>query len=150
MPQSLASVTLHLVFSTKHRTPCLTKETRVELYAYAATVLKELGCSPIKLGGVADHLHILCGLSRTVTLAGLAEHVKTPTSRWLKSRGVAYSKFSWQNGYSVFSVSESNIGQVRSYIEGQEAHHCGPSFQDELRRLLDAHNIEYDERYIWD
>lgn len=38
---------------------------------------------------------------------------------------------------------------MRRYIETQEEHHRRKPFQEELIALLNAHGIEYDERYLW-
>ena len=151
MPQSLARVVLHVVFSTKHRAPFLKDlEVRTRLHAYMAGVLQHIGCEPILINGVEDHVHILCNLSRTVTIAKLVEEVKTEPSKWLKQQSPACADFHWQGGYSSFSVSQSNVDAVRAYIAGQEEHHRKMSFQDELRVLCRKHGVEIDERYVWD
>ena len=82
--------------------------------------------------------------------AELVEEIKKPTSKWMKTQGEAFCEFYWQSGYGVFSVSRSNVGEVREYIMRQDEHHKTMSFQDEVRRLLTAHGIEFDERYVWD
>jgi REP element-mobilizing transposase RayT len=99
---------------------------------------------------VEDHVHILCNLSRTVTIAQLVEDSKKTTSKWMKEQGTAHRDFYWQGGYGSFSVSQSNVEQVRTYIANQEEHHRTVSFQDEFRALCRKHGIEIDERYVWD
>lgn len=151
MPQSLAKVVLHIIYSTKNRTPWLKDaEIRRELFAYKATVLKGLECPPLLINGVEDHIHILCLLSRKVAIKDLIEESKTSTSKWIKTKGPDYRDFYWQNGYGVFSVSESNVEDVKRYIATQEEHHKKISFQDEFRRFCERHGIPYDERYVWD
>jgi len=151
MPQSLARVVLHVVFSTKNRVPFLREtEVRARLQAYMAGVLQNIGCEPILINGVEDHVHILCNLSRKVTIAGLVEEAKKSTSKWMKEQGPQYGDFFWQGGYGSFSVSQSNVEQVRAYIATQEEHHRTVSFQDEFRALCRKHGIEIDERYVWD
>lgn len=151
MPQSLARVVLHVVFSTKNRVPFLNDaDLRAQLWAYMAGVLQSIGCEPIIINGVADHVHILCNLSRTVAIAKLIEEVKTEPSKWMKKQGPRYADFHWQSGYSSFSVSQSNVEPVRRYIEDQEARHQKVSFQDEIRALCRKHGIAIDERYVWD
>ena len=152
MSQSVAKVALHLVFSTKHRTPWLkSAELRDELYAYMATILRDNVDSPaIIIGGVEDHVHILCLLSRKFAIMKLIEEAKTETSKWLKKQSPDLSNFAWQGGYGAFSVSESNIPQVKTYIANQEQHHKRTTFQDEFRELCIRHGIELDERYAWD
>jgi putative transposase len=151
MPQSLARVVLHVVFSTKNRVPFLREtEVRARLHAYMAGVLQNIGCEPILINGVEDHVHILCNLSRKVTIAGLVEEAKKSTSKWMKEQRPQYGDFFWQGGYGSFSVSQSNVEQVRAYIATQEEHHSTVSFQDEFRALCRKHGIEIDERYVWD
>lgn len=151
MPQSLARIVLHIVFSTKNRAPFLKDpELRVRLYAYMAGVLQNMGCEPILINGVDDHVHLLCNFSRTVTLASLVEEVKKNPSKWMKNQGDSYRDFHWQGGYGAFSVSESNVERVCGYIAGQEEHHRKVTFQDEYRALCRKHGVELDERYVWD
>jgi REP element-mobilizing transposase RayT len=151
MPQSLARVVLHVVFSTKNRVPFLrVAEVRTRMHAYMAGVLQNSGCEPILINGLEDHVHVLCNLSRTVTIAGLVEEAKKATSKWMKEQGPEYRDFFWQGGYGSVSVSQSNLEQVRGYIATQEEHHRTVSFQDEFRALCRKHGIEIDERYVWD
>lgn len=150
MSQSLARILVHLVFSTKHRQALLTPELRAELQPYLATVLDDNGCPSLQIGGVADHVHCLFGLSRTLTVAQVVELAKTSTSKWLETKGPAMATFSWQSGYGAFSVSESSANVVIAYIRNQEQHHGKLLFQDEFRALLQRHGIPYDERYVWD
>jgi REP element-mobilizing transposase RayT len=148
--QSHAKILVHVIFSTKSRVRCLSRAIRDELYPYAATVLKNLECAAILIGGVEGHVHILCCLSRNLSIAELIEEIKKPTSKWLKTKGVALARFHWQNGYGVFSVSPSNVAKVRDYIANQEQRHRRLTFQEEFRRFLQKHQIAYDERYVWD
>jgi putative transposase len=152
MPQSLARVTIHIVFSTKNRDPCLRGATlRKELYAYMATILRDNVDSPaLLLNGVEDHIHGLVLLSRKFAMMKVIEVAKTETSKWLKRQSPQLGNFAWQAGYGAFSVSESNIPQVRNYIGNQEEHHKRMTFQDEFRELCIRHNIAIDERYVWD
>jgi REP element-mobilizing transposase RayT len=152
MPQSLAKVAVHLVYSTKHRAAYLNEpELRAELYAYKATILKNNVDSPaILIGGMPDHVHILCLLSRKYAIKDVVEEVKTESTKWLKRRSPSLADFHWQSGYGIFSVSESNIEQVKLYIANQGEHHRQMSFQDEFRLLCQRHGIHLDELYAWD
>ena len=152
MSQSLAKVIVHIVYSTKHRKPWLGDTgLRSELYAYNATILKDEVDSPaILINGVEDHIHILCLLSRKFAIMDVIKKSKTETSKWIKKRGKTYSDFQWQAGYGIFSVSQSNVEQVKRYIANQEEHHKRISFQDEFRAICKRHGIEIDERYVWD
>ncbi len=151
MPQSLANVYIHLIFSTKDRFPFLKDdELREELHRYLATVLSNLNCPAVLINSVEDHVHILFRLHRVVTIAKAVEEVKKSSSKWLKTKSEGLQKFAWQAGYGAFSVSESNAAAVANYIQNQEEHHRKKSFQEEYREFLGKHKIEYDEKYVWD
>lgn len=130
MPQSLARIHVHLVFSTKNRYPFLLDTIRAALHAYIAVVLKNLGCPAIVINSVEDHIHILFNLSRTVTMSKVVEDVKKSSSKWIKTQGPGLSRFSWQAGYGAFSVSESQVDRVRAYINRQREHHTKVAFKD--------------------
>lgn len=147
MPQSLSNVLVHLVFSTKGRSPLLTAEIRQDLFAYLAATLRNHGCPTLEVGGVADHVHLLFSLSRTLTIAQAAEKVKSGSSKMLKSK---IPEFAWQGGYGAFSVSAKDRASVMAYIRNQEGHHQSTSFQEEFRSLLIEFGVAYDERYLWD
>ena len=151
MPQSLSIVYIHLVFSTKERRPFLRDQTvRDSLHAYLGGISKQLDCPPILIGGVEDHVHLLCRFARTITQAEWVKELKRVSNGWLKEQGSGFADFEWQGGYADFSVSQSNLEQVKRYIANQEEHHRKIGFQDELRELLRKHQQEWDERYVWD
>lgn len=150
MPQSLARLHIHLVFSTKNREPIITDVVRNSLHAYMATVLQNLGCHPVLINSVEDHVHLLFELARTVAVSQAVEDVKKSSSKWIKTQGPTFSKFAWQAGYGVFAVSESNVETVRKYIAGQREHHRTKTFQEEYRQFLERHRIAFDENYVWD
>jgi REP element-mobilizing transposase RayT len=102
------------------------------------------------VGGVEDHIHILCRLGKTVNIADLIRDLKRDSSKWVKSEQPRLSKFHWQQGYGAFSISPSHVGDLKEYIADQEEHHRHKTFQDEFRRLCPKYGLEIDERYIWD
>ncbi len=150
MPQSLARLHVHLIFSTKGRERLLTESIRAPLHAYTAKVLSGLGCPVLMINSVEDHVHILFDLARTIALSEAVEDVKKSSSKWLKSHGPEFVRFSWQAGYGAFAVSESNVSAVQEYIANQQEHHQRKSFQEEYRSFLEKHRVTYDERYVWD
>lgn len=113
-------------------------------------ILSTLECPPIIVGGAADHVHLLCAMSRTIAAAKLVKRAKRASALWIKSKGAAFSNFAWQSGYGMFSIDATQIAATRAHIANQEAHHRGISFQDEYRALLARYKVPYDERYIWD
>ena len=149
MPQSLSKVFIHIIFSTRGRFRFIKPAIEEELFAYIAQVLKEHGAQPIKIDGTEDHVHILCGLPRTMALCDLLEKVKKRSSKWIKTKGPEYRDFSWQGGYGVFSVGEFGVERVKRYIADQKKHHRTVTFKDEFREFLYRYGIEYDEKYVW-
>ena len=150
MPQSLSAVYIHLVFSTKHRQPFLRDpEMRATLHAELGGISKTLGCPPIITGGMEDHIHLLARFGRTITQAEWIKEVKRVSNLW-NEKEYSVSDFAWQGGYADFSVSQSNLDEVRRYIANQEEHHRKISFQDEVRALLRKHCLEWDEHFIWE
>jgi REP element-mobilizing transposase RayT len=150
MPQSLAKVYIHLIFSTKNRERVLPDEIRPDLHAYMGGTLNGLGCTPIEINSEPDHAHLLYLMTRTETLSNVIGQVKKSSNDWLRARDAAFSDFFWQGGYGAFSVSQSAVGDVRKYIRTQREHHRRVSFQDEFRAFLNRYEIEFDERYVWD
>lgn len=150
MPQSLVKNYIHITFSTKDRYPFIDKKIARELFAYLAGICKNFESYPVEIGGVADHIHIVCNLSRKIPLMKLVEELKSHSSGWIKTKGNGYQNFYWQNGYGGFSVNPKEIEVIRQYILNQEEHHKKRTFQDEYRAFLEKNNVEYDERYVWD
>jgi len=151
MPQSLAQVYLHIVFSTKNRTAFLQdKLLRNELHRYLGGTCRNLDSPSLVVGGVEDHVHVLCRFSRTITIADFVRELKRESSKWLKTKTADLAAFQWQQGYGAFSISPAHVEQLRTYIARQEEHHRKETFQDELRRILGKYGVKYDERYLWD
>jgi putative transposase len=150
MPQSLSKVILHIIFSTKNREPWLDSDVRPRMHAYLATICRDLGTEIVRVGGVADHVHIVTILPRTVSQAQMIEQIKKASSKWIKALGSPYRGFSWQRGYGAFSVSPSQLDAVLQYVETQQKHHRTRTFQEEYRELLRKHQVDFDERYLWD
>ena len=151
MPQSLANVLLHIVFSTKERRALFqTPDLRDEMHRYLAGVSAKLNCPAIIVGGATDYVHLLANQSRTITLAEWVKELKRVSSLSAKEKSPEWGLFQWQAGYGAFSVSQSQRERVRRYIGSQEEHHRRFSYQDELRLLLKKHGIAFDEQYVWD
>ncbi|MFI5384504.1 MAG: transposase [Fimbriimonadales bacterium] len=135
MPQSLSSVFIHAVFSTKLRQPLLADPAlRAEMHAYIGGVSSRLGCPPVAIGGVEDHAHVLVCLSRTTSISEWIKEEKRVSTNFVKPRK---TDFAWQGGYGVFSTDIESLDRVAAYVRNQEEHHRKFSFQDEFRRLDD-------------
>ena len=150
MAQSLSKVILHIIFSIRNREPWLDRDVRPRMHAYLATICHDLGADLVRVGGVADHVHIVTTLPRTVSQAQLVEQIKKASSKWIKALDARYRGFFWQRGYGAFSVSPSQLDAVLQYVEAQREHHRTRTFQEEYRELLHRHGVDFDERYVWD
>jgi putative transposase len=151
MPQSLAQIYVHLVFSTKNRAPFLRDPAfRERVHAYLVGICNNQDCPSLRIGGTEDHVHILCRLSKTRDVATLVRELKRDSTKWIKEANPDRAEFHWQNGYGAFSVSPSHVEALVAYIANQIEHHRHESFQDEFRRLCKKYGIEIDERYAWD
>jgi putative transposase len=148
MPQSLANVMVHTIFSTKNREPIIPDAIADQLYAYIIGILANSESPSIQVGGMPDHLHVFFALGRTNSLSEVMEEVKRSSSKWMKEQGVL--NFAWQAGYGAFSVSESQRDTVVRYIRKQPEHHRKISFQQEYVRFLKKYKVNYDERYVWE
>jgi len=136
MPQSPSKVIIHIIFSTKNREAWLDRDVRPRMHAYVATVCRDLEAEALRVGGVADHLHVVTTLPRTISQAAMVETVKKTSSKWIKGLDLKYRQFYWQRGYGAFSVSPSQLDAVLEYVESQEEHHRTRSFQEEYRDFL--------------
>ncbi len=102
MPQSLSKVIVHIIFSTKDRESWLESNVRSRMHGYLATICRDLGADFVRVGGVADHVHIVTTLPRTLSQAQLIEKIKKLSSKWIKTVDVRYRGFFWQRGYGAF------------------------------------------------
>jgi putative transposase len=150
MPQSLTQLYVHLIFSTKNRNHLIIPEVQTELYNYLGGILNNIGCTPIQIGGITDHIHILSCLSKKITLIKMVEEVKRSSSKWLKTKSPKLADFYWQDGYGAFTVGHTQINDVVKYIQNQQQHHAKHTFQDEYRAFLNKYLIPFDEKYVWD
>lgn len=150
MGQSLVKNYLHIIFSTRNREPVIDSSIESELHQYLGGICKGLDCQPLKIGGTCDHIHILCLLSKNITLAAFMKDIKSNSSKWIKTKGNQYKNFFWQNGYGAFSINPAQTDVVISYIANQHEHHRKKSFKEEYLAFLKKYDVAYDEQYLWD
>lgn len=150
MPQSLVSLLVHVVFSTKHRAALIAPEIEAELFAFTAGVLKNHDSRLLAANGTGNHVHLLISLSKNVALSHLIQELKKSTSRWIKTRGLKFRNFQWQDGYGAFTIGESGVPALKQYIARQKEKHQKKSFESELVEFLKKYGIEFDEKYVWE
>ena len=146
----MSRILLHLVFSTKERSPAIPPDLAGALHAYLAAACRMQGCEAYRVGGTEDHVHIACTLPRTLAVSKLLEEIKKTSSAWLKGKDARCQEFAWQAGYGAFSIGQSQLASLIRYIETQQEHHRPTTFRAEYLRLLQRYGVEYDERHLWD
>ena len=149
MAQSLAQVYIHLVFHTKYNSVTLREEDLPALFAYVDGIIVNKKSMVIQIGGVPNHIHILCTLPRTVSMADFVEDIKKSSSKWIKTLNPYYSQFAWQGGYGIFSVSASAVEKVKRYVMNQKEHHRKKTFREEYEAFLQAYNIVYNPEFVF-
>ena len=149
MSQSLCKIYLHIVFHIKTTSPTIQEEHLERLHSYIGQLINATGCQTMLVGGVSDHVHIVCQLSKNETVAHLVEEIKRNSSRWIKAIDGRYRQFAWQGGYAAFSVSESVLPKTMDYVRNQKTHHTKLTFQEEYLHFLKRYNVDYDERYVF-
>ncbi len=151
MSQSFVQIYLHIVFSTKHRAALLQDEPlRKNLHAYLGGTCRNLDAPSLAIGGVEDHVHVLCRLSKMQSVSDLIRELKRDSSKWVKEQDSKLNAFYWQHGYGAFSISPSHVEALKEYIRNQEEHHRIETFQEELRRLCRKYGLALDEQYAWE
>ena len=150
MPGTYSQLLLHVVFSAKGRTPWITAEVAERLYPYIGGIVRAEKGTLFDIGGVEDHVHMYLRWRPDGTVSDLMRTVKARSSKWVHETYPNLAAFAWQEGYSVFSVSKSQEEAVKKYIAGQAEHHKKEDFKSELLRMLGAHGVEFDEKYVFD
>jgi len=150
MSGTYTNLLYHIVFSAKHREPLITAGLRDDLHAYLGGIVRQHEGIALIVGGMPDHVHILAKLKPKLAVSDVVRDVKAGSSKWINETSRIRGKFGWQDGFSAFSVSFSQVARVRRYIENQEEHHRGTDFQIELLTMLRKNQVEFDEATLWD
>jgi len=150
MSGTYSQILLHVVFSTKRREPWITSDVAERLYPYVGGIIRTEKGMLYDIGSIEDHVHLYLRWRPDGSVSDLMRTVKARSSKWVHDTFPTLGEFAWQEGYSVFSVSKSQEGAVRAYIAGQREHHRKEDFKSELLRMLRLHEVEFDERYVFD
>ncbi|MGD9589275.1 MAG: IS200/IS605 family transposase [Pyrinomonadaceae bacterium] len=148
MANTYSQIYLHIVFSTKNREPFIHRDVEERVWAFMGGIAKRHKMTPIQIGGIEDHAHVLVGTPTTISASQAVKAIKGDSSKWIHEEFDELRSFGWQDGYGVFSVSRSAVPDVVDYIKRQREHHTGRSFEDEYRTLLKLHDIDFDEGYL--
>lgn len=150
MAQTLVSLYVHIIFSTKNRTNLITPEIEPDLFSYIGGILNNNKSKLLTANGTSDHVHLLISLSKNLGLSELVGDIKRDSSVWIKKQNSQFNSFYWQDGYGAFSIGQSQVKTVKDYIAKQKIKHTQIDFKGEFRGFLRKYEVEYDERYVWD
>ena len=150
MPSTHHGILIHIIFSTKNRVPLIDESWQDELFAYIGGTVHDHKAAILCSGGIEDHVHLLAKIHPSFAISETVQLLKSNSSRWVNQQGKTESRFEWQRGYGAFSVSQSQVPKVKNYIQTQREHHRRQSFRDEYFEILKRHEIEFDERYVFD
>ncbi len=150
MSGTFSQVYMQYVFAVKGRENLIKKVFEQEVYKYIAGIISGKGQKTLAVNGMPDHVHVLVGLKPAMKISDLVRDIKNNSSNFINEKGWLKQKFSWQEGYGVFSYSESNYGKVIDYIKNQKIHHEERTFRQEYLLLLKRFNIPYEEKYLFE
>jgi REP element-mobilizing transposase RayT len=150
MAGTYSQIYIHVIFAVKGRRSLLQKPWRDEVFKYMAGIIKNKDQKAIIVNGVDDHTHLLVGLTPAMCLSDLIRDVKNNSTNFINKQKWILERFNWQEGYSAFSYSHSQISSVYNYILNQETHHSKKSFREEYYKFLKMYEIKFDQKYVFD
>jgi len=150
MSGTFSQLYIQYVFAVKGRQNLIQSSFEKEVYSYIAGIIRNKGQKPLAVNGMPDHIHVLVGLKPVMKISDLIRDIKNNSTNFINEKGWLKQKFSWQEGYGVFSYSESNYGKVIEYIKNQKQHHEKRSFRQEYTVLLKKFHIQFDEKYLFE
>ena len=149
MSDTFSKIYIHIVFGVKFRQPLIKSTWEDEMYKYITGLINNKGQKLIAINGMPDHIHVLIRLRPNCCISDLVREIKKSSTNWIKERNLTPFKFSWQEGYGVFSCNYHSVETVVKYIKNQKTHHQKNDFEKEYRTLLDTNGIEYKEEYLF-
>ena len=149
MAGTFTNLQYHIVFSTKNRKPWISEELRPRIYEYMGGTIRAKRGILYEIEGTPDHVHLLIRWRPDDSVSDLVRDIKNASSGWVHDNFPELESFRWQEGFGAFTVSHSQADKVKAYIIGQEEHHREKCFKNEYIALLKAHQVDYDERYVW-
>ena len=149
MAHSALKIYVHLVFHVKYSSVKIRKSDLPSLHAYITGTIRALDSTPCCVGGINDHIHILCTLPKTYLITDFIQKLKVSSNSYLRTHDNFYKDFHWQRGYGAFSVSANVVNNVIGYISHQEEHHSRLSFEDEYKSFLRSYGISLSDDEIF-
>ena len=149
MANTYTQIYIHVIFAVQGRQNLILPEHKDELQKYMTGIVTRQKQKLIAINNMPDHFHILIGLKPSMPLSDLVGDIKARSSGFINDRRWVRGRFSWQEGFGAFSYSHSQLSRVIRYIQNQEKHHAGRTFQTEYLDLLKRFNVPYDEQYLF-
>ena len=149
MASTFSQIYLQIVFAVKGRENLLQQEWKKDVHKYIAGIITNKGQKPIIVNGTADHVHVFVGIKPSMRPSDLVRDIKANSSKFINEQFLA-GCFSWQEGYGIFSYSQSQVKNVYNYILNQEIHHQKQTFKEEYFDFLEKFDIPYEERFLFE
>ncbi|HYK76995.1 MAG TPA: IS200/IS605 family transposase [Daejeonella sp.] len=150
MASTYSKIYLQFVFAVKHRQSLIAKDHKEELHKYLTGLVQNRSAKMLAVHCMPDHAHLFVGLKPHVRISDFVKEIKVESNQFINNKKWIRGKFSWQEGYGVFSYSHSHIHQVIQYVLNQETHHQTKTFKQEYYQLLQKFNIPFDEKNVFD
>jgi len=148
MAHTYDAVYEHAVFSSKSHRPFLDKSNTSIVFSFLAGALRNMDCHCLIVGGHEDHVHMLYRKPPTLRTKDMIEELKRQSSLWLRDHNFVERNFHWQSGFGAFSISNSEVDSLSSYIGNQTDHHREATWEQEYRDLLEKHGVDYSEQFL--
>lgn len=149
MANTYHQIYLQTVFAAKYRKAVIDKTWKQKIFGVIGNLINETNCKTIIVNGVEDHVHCFLGSKPVISVSELMKTVKAKSSKYINDHKLTAERFEWQEGYGVFSYSQSQADTVYKYIYNQEAHHKNQTFREEYLRFLKKFKVQYDDQYIF-
>lgn len=150
MTGTYSQIYLQIVFAVSGRQNKILHSFEEELYKYISGIITGKDQKSLAVNGMPDHIHFLVGLRPSMRISDLVRDVKNNSSKFINEQRWLSSKFSWQEGFGVFSYAESNYGKVIEYIKNQKQHHQKQNFREEYESFLKKFNVLYEDKYLFE
>jgi len=150
MANTFSQIYLQFVFAVKQRRSLVPKEHKEELHKYITGLVQNRKAKMLAVHCMPDHTHMFVGFKPTILIADFIKEIKVESNEFINDKKWNKGKFSWQEGYGVFSYSHSHIDRVVKYILNQEVHHQRNTFKKEYYQLLEKFQIPFEERFLFD
>jgi REP element-mobilizing transposase RayT len=149
MANTYTQIYIHVVFAVSARACVIRPECKEQIQKYIGGIVRRRNQKLIAINCMPDHAHVLLGLKPDDSVSDLVGKIKTGSTNHINTQRLIGCRFSWQEGFGAFSVSQSHLNGVIRYIQNQEEHHRRKTFHEEYLEFLNRHDIPFDKRYVF-